>query len=58
MARLAAMNSRRPKSLSLGEHDIIRLSLLAEDFDAVYGAALDLIAPAIFIKLSERPHAA
>ncbi|MGH7034683.1 MAG: hypothetical protein ACREFL_13205 [Stellaceae bacterium] len=42
----------------LGLEDLIRIRGSADEVDAFYGASLDVLSPALFAALTERPSAA
>ncbi len=58
MASLGSSISRRLPNAFLDEEDVTRIREGADEVDATYGAALDAIAPALLVALTETSRAA
>ena len=58
MASNGSSTARQPPREYLDLEDLIRIRGSADEVDAFYGASLDVLIPALFAALTERPSAA
>jgi hypothetical protein len=58
MASNGSSTARQPPREYLDLEDLIRIRRSADEVDAFYGASLDVLSPALFAALTERPSAA
>lgn len=58
MATHGSSTARHATLSFLGERDLAEIRDSVDEIDAVYGAALDAIVPAVLVALTERPRAA